>query len=327
MRDLPQVVRCAAPGKVILLGEHVVVYGRAALAASIDRCVEVEIAPSGCVPQPDWFDGRTSPPQWPVPPEALRRAAELTGVDPAEIAAMARATMPSAAGLGSSAALSVALVRALATLAGQSLTDAAVCSRAFEIEKIFHGFPSGIDNTVVTYGGLLAFKHGTAPRPVVLRQPLPLVIGVGRAPRATQRTVRGLRQRWEANPERYEPLFDEVDGLVRGAETAIGTGDLRSLGRLMSANHDLLKRIGISTEELDQMVALACTGGALGAKLTGGGGGGAVIALCDGDREPLVNAFVNAGWDAFATDITGQEHGLNAGDDAGRFEQRDHACG
>jgi hydroxymethylglutaryl-CoA reductase len=251
----------------------------------------------------------------------------LTGVDPAGIAATARATMPSAAGLGSSAALSVALIRALATLDGPSLPDAVVCSRAFEIEKIFHGFPSGIDNTVVTYGGLLAFKHGAAPRSVRLPQSLPVVIGVGRAPRETQKTVRELRQRWEANPERYEPLFDEIDSLVRDAEAAIGAADLPSLGRLLSTNHGVLRRMGISTEELDQMTALACAGGALGAKLTGGGGGGAVIALCDGDRNRLVNDFIRAGWNAFATDITGREHGLYAGDDAGRFEQRQHACG
>ncbi|MFN8624934.1 MAG: mevalonate kinase [Candidatus Binatia bacterium] len=327
MPDSPQVVRRAAPGKVILLGEHAVVYGRAALAASIDRYVEVEAARTGGAGSPVPRDGSTSAPRWAVPPEALCRAAELTGVDPREITASARATMPSGAGLGSSAGLSVALIRALAALAGQSLSDATLCGRAFEIEKIFHGFPSGIDNTVATYGGLLAFKHGTAPRPVVLPRPLPLVIAVGRAPRETQKVVRGLRQRWEANPERYEPLFDAIDGLVREAETAIGTADLRKLGCAMRANHDLLQHMGISTEELDRMVALADAGGALGAKLTGGGGGGAVIALCDGDRERLVNAFLGAGWDAFATDITGREHGRNAGDDPGRFGQRDRACG
>jgi len=326
MPDSSQVVRCAAPGKVILLGEHVVVYGRAALAASIDCHVEVEIARTGSGARPAPFDGSTFPPPWPVPPEALHRAAELTGIDPAGIAATARATMPSAAGLGSSAALSVALVRALAILEGQSLPDAGVCSRAFEIEKIFHGFPSGIDNTVVTYGGLLAFKHGAAARPVHLPQSLPLVIGVGRAPRETQKTVRSLRRRWEADREGYEPLFDEIDGLVHSAEAAIGAGDLQNLGRLMSTNHGLLQRMGISTGELDQMVALACNAGALGAKLTGGGGGGAVIALCDGDRERLVHTFLRAGWDAFSTDITGQEHERNAGDDAGRSEQRAHVC-
>ena len=325
MPDSLHVVRSAAPGKVILLGEHVVVYGRAAIAASIDRYVEVEIAPAGTAAHLVSVVDNAPATRWPVPIEAVRCAAELTGVNPVGIEVAARATLPSGVGLGSSAALSVALVRALATFAGQSLTDAAVCARAFEIEKLFHGFPSGIDNTVVTYGGLLAFKHGTAPRPVIAPQPLPLVIGVGRAPRETQKTVRGLRQRWEANPERYEPLFDAIDGLVRGAESAVSTGDLPHLGRLMSANHGLLQRMGISTDELDQMVTLACASGALGAKLTGGGGGGAIICLCDGDRQQLVHAVIRAGWEAFATDIAGQEHRLNAGDDTGRFEQRTQA--
>jgi hydroxymethylglutaryl-CoA reductase len=309
------VVRSAAPGKVILLGEHAVVYGRTALAASIDRFVEVSIAPAAST--------RLKEAGHAVPLPALERAAELAGLDPASVTASAAADFPPGVGLGSSAALSVALIRALAMFAGQSVSDAVVCARAFEIEKIFHGFPSGIDNTIATFGGLIAFRRGDTVKPLAPARSIPLVIALGRAPRETQKTVRGLRQRWEISPALYEPLFDEIDRLVNEAQNAITTGDLPVLGALMNANHRLLQRLGISTEELDEMVALARDSGSLGAKLTGGGGGGAVICLCDTDRERLVEPFTRAGWRAFATDVA--RRGGNGADDAGCFEQRSFA--
>jgi hydroxymethylglutaryl-CoA reductase len=308
-------VRSAAPAKVILLGEHAVVYGRTALAASIDRYVEVSIAPAVSTGLKE--GGRA------VPLAALERAAELTGLDPASITASAAADVPLGVGLGSSAALSVALVRALARFAGQPVSDAVVCARAFEIEKIFHGFPSGIDNTIATYGGLIAFRRGDTVKPLATARSIPLVIALGRAPRETQKTVRGLRQRWENSPALYEPLFDEIDRLVNEAQHAITAGDLPMLGALMNANHRLLQRLAISTEELDEMVALARDSGVLGAKLTGGGGGGAVICLCGADRERLVESFTGAGWRAFETDIAKREG--DGADDAGSFEQRSFA--
>jgi hydroxymethylglutaryl-CoA reductase len=309
------VVCSAAPGKVILLGEHAVVYGRTALAASIDRFVEVTIAPGA--------SSHLMAARHAVPLPALERAAELTGLDPAGIAAAAAADLPAGVGLGSSAALSVALIRALAKFAGRSLSDAVVCARAFEIEKIFHGFPSGIDNTVVTYGGLIAFRCDGSVRPLAAARPIPLVIAIGRAPRETQQAVRGLRQRWESSPALYEPLFDEIDRLASQAERAITAGDFFTLGLLMNANHRLLQCLGVSTGELDEMVALARDSGVSGAKLTGGGGGGAVICLCTADRERLVESFTRAGWRAFATDIA--QRGGDGAEDAGRFEQRNSA--
>jgi len=312
------VVCSAAPGKVILLGEHAVVYGRTALAASIDRYVEVVVTGVGRASQHNTVGARHA-----VPLLALERAAELTGLDPASITVTVAADLPAGVGLGSSAALSVALIRALAKFAGQPRSDALVCARAFEIEKIFHGFPSGIDNTVVTYGGLIAFRREDFVKPLATARPVPLVIALGRAPRETQKAVRGLRDRWERSPALYEPLFDEIDRLVNEAARAIAAGDLPTLGVLMNANHRLLQRLAVSTGELDEMVALARDSGASGAKLTGGGGGGAVICLCDADRERLVQSFTRAGWRAFAADIA--QRGIDGADGAGRFEQHNSA--
>lgn len=337
---------CAtAPGKVILLGEHAVVYGRVALAAAIDRHVTVLIAragPGNDTPRNPQGDRQpyvlrlskavpsaveehaSDTGQSGVDPrltEALARAADVVGIRPDGLVATIWTDLPIAMGLGSSAALSVALVRALARFADRPLNQAAVCAGAFEIEKIFHGFPSGIDNTAATYGGLISFTRGVAARRLHASRALPLVVALGRAPRRTQQTVTALRRRWEASPADCEPLFDEIATIVNDAARAISVSDLPALGAAMNANHAVLHRLEVSTDELEQMVSLARARGALGAKLTGGGGGGAIIALCTDDRDALVAAFARAGWQAFATDIAATQRGAHAGDGTGYLDQ------
>jgi mevalonate kinase len=329
---------CAtAPGKVILLGEHAVVYGRTALAAAIDRHVTVHVA---CDPSSQCrADGVRSerkpfvlsfskhqPRPSPVDADprlaqAIARAAGIAGLNGKDWVTTISTDLPVAMGLGSSAALSVALVRALAHFVRRPLDDQAVCEGAFEIEKIFHRYPSGIDNTVATSGGLIAFTRGAAARPLRARRSLPLVIALGRAPRRTQQTVVALRQKWEADPKGCESFFDEIAALVRHAERAIATGDLAALGATMSANHAVLQRLEVSTDELEQMVNLAVRRGALGAKLTGGGGGGAVICLCDGERDGLIDTFARSGWQAFATEIRATQRGAYAADSTGYVDQ------
>ena len=313
----PYPARGVAPGKVILLGEHAVVYGRPAVAAAIDRHVEVRITAGS--------DGERigEHPSAPTA-QALRRAAELMGVPSAALAVTIEANLPAAVGLGSSAALSVATLRAFADYTQRRLDDAAICSAAFELEKLFHGFPSGIDNTVATYGGVIRFESGAVSAMTLPAAPLPLVIVIGRVLRQTQQTVRALRARWESAPATYERLFDEVATLVADGEQALAAGDLVRLGVTMSANHGVLHRLGVSTDELDELVACAHAHGALGAKLTGGGGGGAVLCLCDGDRAALVAAFARAGYHAFAADIHHPSRGSNAGTNPVRLERYEH---
>jgi hydroxymethylglutaryl-CoA reductase len=313
--------RALAPGKVILLGEHAVVYGRTALAGAIDRYVEVSIAPaSGPARLITVGSGEAAGEiAAAVPLQALARAAELIGVDPSGFVVTVTADLPAGVGLGSSAALSVALLRALAAFTGHAREDAAVCAHALAIEEIFHGFPSGIDNTVATFGGLITFTRTAGFSHVSPARKFPLVVAVGRTPRETQKTVRALRQRWEANPRHYEALFDEVENLVHAAHQAVAAADLCMLGTLMDANHALLRCLGVSTDELDHLVTIARAAGAFGAKLTGGGGGGAVI--CVGDTARLLAAFAKAGYPAFMTTVG--QRGSYAADDEPRVDRND----
>ncbi len=315
----------AAPGKVILLGEHAVVYGRRAIAAALDRqvCVTVHYgAPKGAVAEIDLrtadspsHTDRNGLDESQTVAESLRtaanRAAELLELDPSRIGLQITSDLPIGAGLGSSAALSVALVRALAGVCGRTLTQEEVRHMAFELERIFHGTPSGIDNTTAQYGGLLSFRRDKPHRTLHAAATLPLLIAIGRQPRHTRTVVLSLRARWEKDTSHLESCFDAIDALASQAEQAITRNDAGELGALLNRNHTLLQQLGVSTPELDAMVALARRHGACGAKLTGGGGGGAIICLAE-DRQRILRAFEEAGWQAFPSDIHPTKRGTHA---------------
>jgi len=289
-----------APGKVILLGEHAVVYGRPALAASIEQGLRVSVwrrVPS-TITSTSTAALSTSRLR-----EALVRAAGLFAIAAEELEVEVDSSLPQGVGLGSSAALSVALVRALGQLAGVALDEHQVAERSFELERIFHGHPSGIDNTVCAHGGLISFSRADGFRPLACARPLRLVIAIGSAVRETRRVVGALRQRWEDERERHEAMFDEIAALVRQGETALASGDCTAFGEIVNANQQVLARLDISTPELDEMIDFARRNGALGAKLTGGGGGGAIICLAGEHAPALASAFEKQGRRAFVTEV------------------------
>ncbi|HVN88030.1 MAG TPA: mevalonate kinase [Candidatus Binatia bacterium] len=308
-----RLARGRAPGKVIVLGEHAAVYGRPAVAAAIDRWVDVALMQASY--------GRSEVVDDPRFAEAFARAARLVGTSCSEVSAQIASDLPQAMGLGSSAALSVALLRAFANFAGRDLPITELNAHALEVEAVFHGTPSGVDNSAVVFGGVIRFQRDTAVQPLPLAYSVPLVIALGTAPRQTKQVVAALRERWTADPNTYERRFDEIAWLVADAEGSLASGDFAELGLLMNTNHGLLHSLGVSSDELESMVTLARSHGALGAKLTGGGGGGAIICLCPDPRESLIRAFADAGWQAFSTDITDGGRGVDGRNAAARHER------
>lgn len=286
-----------ASGKVILLGEHVVVHGHPGLVAAIDRGVRVTVSPLRPGEAAPARDERLARP--------LALAQRLLGLDARGVALEVAGDLPIGMGLGSSAALAVALVRALAASAGRALRDEEVAAHAHEIERLFHGTPSGIDSTAATHGGVLWFEAGPPPshRSVAVAAPLALVVVLSRTAHTTARTVGGLRERAAAAPEVYRPVFAAIAALVVAARAALEGGEAARLGELMTMNHGLLRACGVSTPELDALVEDALAAGALGAKLTGGGGGGAVIALPAGDPASLCAALAAGGGTSFVATI------------------------
>lgn len=256
-------------GKVILLGEHAVVYGYPALAAALGRVLQVRFSAA---------PGVARAPADPL----LARALDLTLPPGCHVGI--RSEIPVGRGLGSSAALAVALVRARASWDGEDLSDGALFERALAIETLFHGRPSGVDQSVAAAGGILVFQRGIGSRPVPPRGPLPLVVMDSGAPGRTRDLVAAVAARRPT----VDPLLARIGALVEQAQGCLG--DLGALGALMDEDHGLLREMGVSTPRLDELVARARARGALGAKLAGAGGGGVAVALVREEEGPALAA-------------------------------------
>lgn len=298
----------SAPGKIILLGEHAVVYGRPAIAVPVWQVVAtatVTTRPvgSGCIivahDLEETLPLRASEAKGEAQPLRLvtnLALAELGIEDEPDWRIDLQSTIPIASGLGSGAALSTALVRAIFAAAGREANAEKVSRIVYESERIYHGTPSGIDNTVIAYGTPIWFVRGQGAE--TFAPPVPFTIAIAdsgiRSP--TKETVGDVRRAWEAAPARYEAHFDAIAALVHAARSAITEGHLATLGGLMDQNHTLLGEIGVSSAPLDRLVVAARRAGALGAKLSGGGRGGNVIALlAPGAEAEVRHALLAAG--------------------------------
>ena len=270
-------------GKLILFGEHAVVYGHPAIAVALSKETEVILDPR---PGPTRLVD-----SW-IQDERLDRLLEKAL--PAEgLAVRIRSEIPTGRGLGSSAALCVALIRARAALENREASLEEIHAEGFALEQVFHGTPSGIDHAVSARGGALYYRKECEPE-VLDMPPLPAVIlDSGKAGNTAKLVAQVARSRPQVTPALNQ--LGEFADIARD-----NLSDMHLLGDLMIEAHALLKTIGVSTRELDELVALAMQHGALGAKLSGAGGGGVVVALVPEDPEPLLQAALHRGIQAFA---------------------------
>ena len=288
----------SAPGKIILFGEHAVVYGQPALAIPVTQVhanVEVETSSQVGI----WLDApdiglhaelNSLPAENPLA-AVIRNLFFALHIDPfPNLAIRVSSTIPVASGLGSGASVSVAMIRALSSFLGKSLTDEQVNQLCFEIEKLHHGTPSGIDNTVVTYAKPVYFVRGHSIETFTVGRPFSIVIGDTGIPAPTKESVADVRQLWEADQSKWEKVFNEVGSIAKNARERIEKGDWQGLGELMDQNHVLLQKMTVSSPDLDRLVAAAKRTGALGAKLSGGGRGGNMIALATPDSSDIISA-------------------------------------
>jgi mevalonate kinase len=292
-------------GKVILLGEHAVVYGVPALAAGIALGARAEATP---LASGETSRARIEGAAIDDPADArLRAFHELmsAGGDLPPLAIDAHSDLPLGAGLGSSAALGVAIARAAISAAGRAPENAEVIARADAWERVFHGNPSGIDVTAAATGGCFRFVRGEGSRPIHPARDLVLAIGLTGVSASTREMVEGVARLKARKPDLVERSLAGIASLVENAALAIEAGDLIGLGKLMDLNQMLLAGLMLSTEAIEELCSVARGAGALGAKLTGKGGGGSVIALVDGDESAaaVLAAWKSRGYQGITTRI------------------------
>ena len=307
--------RSSACGKVIILGEHAVVYGRSALAAPTPLAVEARVvdATEGVrLLIPRWGLEQRIAPISERPTGAAGMVATLLqrlDLDGRAMTIEAFPDVPRGMGLGSSAALAVSVIRALDRHFSLGLTDAAINEFAFECERTAHGTPSGVDNTVATRGKLLLFRARARGRSesveeVELARPLPLVVGLTGKESLTAKSVARVAEYHRRSPPRYDAIFDQIETLTNAGAAAARNGSLLELGELMNLCHGFLNALQVSTKEVEELVEVARRHGAVGAKLTGGGGGGAIVALCPDGTDQVVSGIKSAGYEAFAFEVS-----------------------
>lgn len=280
----------SAPAKVILLGEHAVVYGQPAIAipvSSLRASVSVTFDSQGKETLRIFSDdasvsGMTVPSVDGVEDAlvtAVRLATERLEIELSGATITIHSDIPVASGLGSGAAVTTAIIRALAEVVSKKLPEDEINAMVYEVERIFHGTPSGIDNTVIVYERPIFFVRNHPFEQIQPRQPLHILIGDTGIRASTKHAVTDVRHLLETQPEQFQPIVAAIGGLVWQARNCIEHGQIDQLGNLMMRNHELLQSLTVSSPELDRLVRAALDAGALGAKLSGGGRGGNMIAL------------------------------------------------
>jgi mevalonate kinase len=315
-------VEASAPAKVILFGEHFVVYDEPAIVLAINKRAHTqatlrrdnkiyinshELEASG------FFKGKhfqaekggkeaekRLQPIRTIIQRILERSNEKVGVN-VEVAS----SIPVAVGLGSSAAVAASVAAAVSHLLGVSLSKKDIFQLAKEAERLIHGTPSGIDPAIATYGGVLLFRRDKGFELLQVKTDVPLIIGNTGIQRSTGELVALVRKRRDRYPKILEPIIKAGGEITRKAMEPLREGDLAALGELMNINQALLSAVGVSNESLERLIHAARNAGALGAKLTGGGGGGCMIALAGRDKlEQIADAIEKAGGTAFTAQKT-----------------------
>ena len=312
--------KASAPAKIILFGEHFVVYDKPAVVIAIDRRAYVTVKPrsdskivikSAAINASGAFtsNGEYQPiegglenearfkPIYLIAKNLLASSSEETGLN-IEITS----SIPIAAGLGSSAAVAAASAAAIGNLLEINLTKNDIFRLALEAEKLVHGNPSGVDPAISTYGGALLYRKSEGIKRLNIESDLPLAVGNTGVERATGDMVSHVSRLRNQYPTVVDRIMDAGSAIASLGVEALKSGDLKTLGDLMNMNHALLCALGVSNQAIERLITAARRSGALGAKLTGAGGGGCIIALSTPNKvHQVVEAIRHAGGEAFAT--------------------------
>lgn len=307
-------VIASAPAKAILFGEHFVVYGEPAIVLAIDKRARAEAALrddqrlylrsvnlnfSGYFREGKFKMEEGDPKEARLKLEPLKLATQKVMEIHGENVGLnveVHSTIPVAAGLGSSAAVAAAVTAAVGGLLNIKMSKQDIFRICYEAEEFVHGTPSGVDPAISTFGGTLLFQRDTGFKPLDVKGDVPLVVGYTGVERSTGEQVAKVKDLKDKYPQVVQPMMKSARETVLAALDALKEGDLRILGDLMDINHALLYGLGVSHPSLERLIDGARKGGALGAKLTGAGGGGCMIALAEDEKlEQVLEAIQRAG--------------------------------
>ncbi len=301
-------------GKVILFNEHFVVYGLPAIVSAIGKKTTAIVEKrkgSGT----EMTDSRPETPGYKAEKlkeqqESLQRMLQFMNVDTEHnhFVITLAGDLTAASGVGASAASCAAIARAFSEELGLHYSDEQVNQAAYEGERGYHGTPSGIDNTAATYGGLIWYMRRTESQimdRMQLKKPIEIVMGDTGIVADTKTVVASVKERKERAPAEYAQIFRNAEQLAQDAKKQLIAFDLPNLGLSMNKNHQMLQQIGVSCDELDLLVDLALDNGALGAKMTGTGRGGYMVALTPGRdlQERVAMEIERKGFQALRTTI------------------------
>jgi len=299
--------RFTAPGKIILFGEHAVVYGKPAIAIPVSgmrASAWSEPNESGltinALDLNEKFDLQNSSNQFSILAQTI--LSQNKQKEP-NLTINLSSELPQGSGMGSSAATATAVCRVLSNHLGVNLDVNQVSELVFNAEKIVHGNPSGIDNTVVAYEMPIYFIKGKKPKTFKPGKIFHLVIGDTGIKASTKKTVQNVRITWKKEPNLMNRYFDEIEIITKNGKLAIEQGDSKLVGKMMNKNHDLLNSIGVGHKKLDKLIDISKKADAIGAKLTGGGGGGNMVALAKDKKtqKKIHDAITEAGYRAYQT--------------------------
>ncbi|MEM3709423.1 MAG: mevalonate kinase [Nitrososphaerales archaeon] len=292
-----------APGKIIITGEHFVVHGSLALAAAIDKCALVEAKAfegieiiSKTLGSFSSKEGEASLFFKPTL-EAIKATLEFIG-EKKGVKLIIDSELPISSGLGSSSAVAVATVAATASVFNHKLSLEEIVNLAMVSERITHGKPSGIDVNVATYGGVILFKMGEKPKRIKLKKDVEFLICYSGIKHKTFEMVSKFSEMKKSYPNLFTSLVLSSNYFTKMAAYALINKDIITLGAIMNFFHTVLSHLGVSTTELDNIVEKALEAGCIGAKLTGAGGGGCIIALPrSGEASIVANTLKRKGID------------------------------
>ena len=279
------------------------VHGAWALAAALPRRVRVTVVPSSRFEViSDLFKREESPELVPVSRVVEGMAREFS-LRPA-VRVTITSDVPGGAGLGSSAATMVAVAAAFSKLNSLELKVDELVNCAMVGEQSVHGRPSGIDPAVCAQGGVILFRTGAAPKKISFEGSRSLILSYS----GINRNTKGQIGHVSRMKDRYPGIFDSLAGgigeLSLRASEMLQSENMNGLGTLLTVNHAVLMSLGVSNETLDEIVDLLLTTGSYGAKLTGAGGGGSVLAVApEGKEKSIVSGLSARGFETFRVKI------------------------